>query len=170
MRRLNFSYGSNLDVVQMQRRCPGAVAVGVATLVDHEIAFTGFSRNRGGAVATVRSRPGSLVPGVVYLLTRRHWQKLDRYEGTPSLYIRRSVDVWIDEHALRVLLYVRATDERERGPTASYLASIRRGYADFGLDPRPLHDAVIRARRYECGEGDGEGLLARGTAYRSDAR
>lgn len=146
MRRLYFAFGSNLDLEQLHDRCRGAVVVGPATLPDHELAFTGFSRNQGSGVATVRPRPGAIVVGAVFVLTRADWRALDRYEGTPWLYTRRSAVVrLVDERLLRVVLYLRARDEAERVPSYGYLSSIRAGYRAFALDPAPLDDALTRA-------------------------
>ncbi len=36
-----FAFGSNMDVAQMARRCPGAQAMGRATLTDHRLVFRG---------------------------------------------------------------------------------------------------------------------------------
>ena len=36
---INFAYGSNLDIHQVETRCPGAVLLGKATLNGYELAF-----------------------------------------------------------------------------------------------------------------------------------
>jgi hypothetical protein len=49
---LYFAYGSNLDEVQMRRRCPQAVLVGPARLLGHRLVFSGWWPGRSAAAST----------------------------------------------------------------------------------------------------------------------
>lgn len=80
---LYFAYGSNLSPAQMQRRCPGARAVGVARLDGWRFHIT----VRGGA--NVVRRRGATTYGVVWRLTPRHIAELDRWEGVAVGAYRR---------------------------------------------------------------------------------
>lgn len=48
---INFAYGSNLDIHQVETRCPGAVLLGKATLNGYELAFdtAGYLSGLGAA-------------------------------------------------------------------------------------------------------------------------
>lgn len=48
---INFAYGSNLDIHQVETRCPGAVLLGKATLNGYELAFdtAGYLSGLGSA-------------------------------------------------------------------------------------------------------------------------
>ncbi|MBV9260300.1 MAG: gamma-glutamylcyclotransferase [Pseudolabrys sp.] len=71
---LYFAYGSNLSRAGMQRRCPGAVPVGVAVLDNHR-----FIVGIDGWGSVVRS-PGAYVHGVVWRITPRDRAALHAYE------------------------------------------------------------------------------------------
>ena len=77
---LYFAYGSNLDPEQMQFRCPGAKAVGLAALRDHRLAFPLYSNAWGGGVSSVQLAHGDTVWGMLFDLTEQHLQTLDGYE------------------------------------------------------------------------------------------
>jgi len=123
--RLYFSFGANMDVAGMSRRCPGARALGEARLDDHRFAIVhpGF--------ATVIPARGTRVHGVLWLIGARDLAVLDAYENLPSgLYGRAEKPV---RHGLRLL----------------------RALTYFVRDPRPcparpgyLEDCVLPAARH----------------------
>lgn len=83
-----FAYGSNLDVRQMEDRCPGAVLLGKATLQDHELAFD------TAGYLSVEEREGSHVQGALWTLSRANVASLDHYEGVASgCYSKRTMTV-----------------------------------------------------------------------------
>ncbi|MEX2500932.1 MAG: amidohydrolase [Trueperaceae bacterium] len=79
-----FAYGSNMDPVQMRRRCPSARFVARAWLPDFALAFPRWSPKRGCGVADVVPAPGGRVWGVVYDLDEEDGRALDGYEGAPT--------------------------------------------------------------------------------------
>jgi gamma-glutamylcyclotransferase len=95
-----FAYGSNLDARQMRSRCASAEAAARAVLPNHALAFGGFSRRWGGAVATVVQIPGAEVEGLLYRLTLEDLVELDRFEGCPAMY-ERMLALVTDEHGRR---------------------------------------------------------------------
>ena len=56
---LYFAYGSNMDLYQMNYRCPSSEVMGNVTLNDYKLAF------RGHGFATVLPSPGDAVQGVL---------------------------------------------------------------------------------------------------------
>lgn len=140
---LYFAYGSNLNKEQMERRCPGATALGPAILKDHRLIFR--------SVADVEPAKDREVQGGLWLITTECLNALDRYEGWPSLYKRH----WVKVHlpggdTRRAIIYQMRTDDYGK-PSGGYLASITRGYRDFNLDlaglARAVEDTDRAARR-----------------------
>ena len=143
---LYFAYGSNLNPRQMKERCPSAEAVGTARLLDHRLAFCGWSSRWNGGVATVLPEKGSYVPGVVYRLSAEDIETLDSCEGAPNFYRRVRVQVELDEGGtVEVETYV-LEGYPENAPSVAYVETIREGYEHFGLDTSALDAALARSR------------------------
>lgn len=133
-----FAYGSNLDLGQMQIRCKFAQVIGPAELHDFELTFNG--------VADVERRKGAKVSGGLFKITNRCLEALDRYEGYPTLYGRETVEV-VDQFGeiIEAFVYImQPTHSRSRTalPSRYYFNVIERGFADFGLNTRPLYEAL----------------------------
>ena len=93
-----FAYGSNLDPVQMKRRCPSSQVVGRATLSDHRLVFPVRSDGDwAGGVAGVEPTAGQTVHGVVYTVDDADLAALDRYEAVDEgMYRRARVGVEVE--------------------------------------------------------------------------
>lgn len=72
------AYGSNMNLEQMERRCPGARVIGRGWLRDYRLFFAGRSE---AAVASIEPAEGHAVPVVLWEITPEDEQALDRYEG-----------------------------------------------------------------------------------------
>lgn len=144
-RALVFSYGSNLWTPQLLRRCPDAALVEPATLHDWALAWAGWSKSWGGAVATVRPVRGARALGAVAALTRADLAALDAAEGEGLVYQRlpvavelRSggrVDAWVYVHK-------GAIARAGRGPSPRYVARIAAGLAGNGWGLEALDRAL----------------------------
>lgn len=147
-RVMYFAYGSNLDARQMRSRCASAEAAAKAVLSNHALAFGGFSRRWGGAVATIVPLRGAEVEGLLYRLPPAELVVLDRYEGCPLAYERRSMLV-TDEHGRRrrAQLY-RQQDEGFVAwpPQEVYFGVLHRAYKRLGFDVDRL-DAALEVVR-----------------------
>ncbi len=143
-----FSYGSNLDLAQMRARCPDAEPLGRAMLAGYRIAFAGSSRRwDGGAVATLLPARRQNVSGVLYRLSAESFDRLDRFEGHPDVYIRVRVSV-VDERGQRRLAQAYCLPPLDEAmPATKYLRKIVRAYEEHGFSLRPLLEAVERAAR-----------------------
>lgn len=140
---LYFAFGSNLDAAQMAARCPGARAVGRATLAGHTLVFAGASPTRGGAVATIVRVAGGTVTGAVYRVTADDLARLDRFEGAPTFYERRRVTVDVGGTARRATTYVLCRRHVVLGlPAEAYLRQIAGGYHALGIPLAGLTDAI----------------------------
>lgn len=88
-KRYYLAYGSNLNMAQMQWRCPGAVPLGTAEISGYRLLFKG---SRTGSYLTIEKADGFSVPVGVWEVTEADEARLDRYEGYPHFTTRRS---WI---------------------------------------------------------------------------
>lgn len=126
-----FAYASNLNKKQMAEHCPDAKPKIVATLPNFKIVFTGYSRIRRGAVATISGSKGDKVIGAVYEVTESCMRKLDTHEaGYKHLNVRVFTD---SSEALDAVTYVKTQQEEEGRPSPEYLAVIQQGYRDWGI-------------------------------------
>ena len=132
--KLYFAYGSNINLEQMEYRCPAAKAVGPVILENYELLFRG--NTRGNGVATIAPREGSKVHGLLWWITPACEQSLDFYEGYPRLYEKEQVTVRDDKgRQFTVMAYVMTGDERWMSPTmpsAFYYRGIQDGYRQNG--------------------------------------
>ena len=85
---LYFAYGSNINLEQMEHRCPDAQLVGPVTLQNYELQF------RGSGFATVAPKKDCVVHGLLWKLTPKSEQALDRYEGYPRHYTKEQVSYY----------------------------------------------------------------------------
>lgn len=130
---LYFAYGSNMHVGQMADRCPGARAVGPATLPGYRLAYTFESRLWGGGVATVVPDDADEVHGVLWEVDEGHVAALDRYEGVAQgIYRREEIDVVAAGAPARALIYI-ANTEGWRRPSRRYVDALVAAALHHGL-------------------------------------
>ena len=128
-----FAYGSNLDPLQMQQRCPEAVFVERARLANHRLLFCGYSKIKESAVANITADDNSTVWGAVYLLTANDWQTLDKIEG--NLYRRQAIEVITDDdRKITVDTYVMHTSYPENKPSDRYWWQVFKGLSLLNID------------------------------------
>lgn len=140
---LVFAYGSNMNPVQMRRRCPSARFDSVVELAGYRLAFCGHSAGWGGAVATIERARKASVWGVVWRISEADLRALDRFEGCPSAYVRAWARGRKDGRTMH--LYVHTATGSAARPSALYAATIREGYEHAGIGLRRLLAAVRRA-------------------------
>ncbi len=135
-RKYYLAYGSNLNVDQMLRRCPGAIKIGTATLNGYRITFRGNSRS---GVANIEPRKGSSVPVGIWSITESDERELDRYEGYPHLYYKETFMIKLpDLRTVSAIAYIMTPGRLWAQPSPYYLSIIKQGYKDFGFQPRNL--------------------------------
>jgi gamma-glutamylcyclotransferase (GGCT)/AIG2-like uncharacterized protein YtfP len=132
---LYFAYGSNMNLQQMARRCPGAVALGPARLPGWRLTERTF--------ADIDRDHEAETWGVLWEITAAHLWALDRYEGAPALYTRRRVTVTLADpdtgrptaHTALVYVMTRATKAARQGCPYSqaYRAACSQGARENGL-------------------------------------
>lgn len=146
-----FAYGSNINLNQMERRCPDATVVEPVVLPNHELLFRGNSAGCG--VATIRPKEGSQVHGLLWKITDRCERSLDIYEGYPHLYKKAPVTVKNSKgENISVMAYI-MNNERNLAPvppSISYYDGIEAGFKQNGLPENSLREALSKVwREYE---------------------
>ena len=148
MKRYYLAYGSNLNIAQMQFRCPDAVVAGTAVIPDCELLFKG---SLTGAYLTIEPKQGAQVPVGVWEVSLVDELRLDRYEGFPSFYYKKEmripvVDIRTGKTKLRdAFVYIMHEDRKLGVPTSFYMRTCLEGYKDFGFDTDFLLAAYDRS-------------------------
>lgn len=142
-KKLYAAYGSNMNLEQMSLRCPSAKAIGTGIVKDYRLTFRGNSRG----VANIEHCKDRKVPVVLWEITEACEEALDVYEGYPSLYEKKTIEVETDNKIQKAMVYVMAKKYRTMpaSPTSYYLAIISEGYTDNGLDLE-----VLKTAHFEC--------------------
>lgn len=137
---LYFSYGSNLNVWQMSRRCPSARKIKPLPVYGARLVF------RGVADIQITDNPDDVILGGLWRITRGNETTLDRYEGVDShLYTKEYFYLRNKSRHYFPVLYYRMTSSGIFPPSQHYLDSIVEGYLDFGLDLTKLDQALHHA-------------------------
>jgi gamma-glutamylcyclotransferase (GGCT)/AIG2-like uncharacterized protein YtfP len=130
-----FAYGSNLNKQQMRQRCPDAKAKFSAVLPHYKLIFIGWSREWKSSTASIKPVRGERVSGGVYEISEKDLQRLDRYEDYPTTYDKINILVIQDDGTgVRAMTYFKRRQSDESKPSPEYLAVIRQGYRDWGIE------------------------------------
>ena len=143
-----FAYGSNMNLDQMEYRCPAARVVETVRLEDHRLAFCG--RPEGNGVATIFPEEGSQVEGVLWEITPGCEKSLDGYEGYPYLYGKQTVRVRNQAGMeMDVMAYVMNAPYKETlsSPSRLYLDGILEGCRQNGIPEKPVRDAAAWTKK-----------------------
>ena len=139
-KKIYLAYGSNLNLGQMGKRCPGAKVLGTGELKDYEILFRGANNN---AVATIEPKEGGNVPVLLWEITKSDEKSLDKYEGWPFLYRKERVSVELDGKLVETMAYIMNERGRVLGkPGSTYYNTIMEGYNTFGFNPDVINNGV----------------------------
>ena len=149
------AYGSNLSMAQMATRCPDAIYVGIAEIEDYQLLFKG---SQTGSYLTVEQKKGRKVPVLVWRISQRDEMNLDRYEGYPSFYYKKKLELpirGIKSGKIRnrkCFVYI-MHEERSIGiPSLSYVKVCLEGYISFGFDEHFLAEAQLKTEEARYGK------------------
>ena len=144
------AYGSNLNIAQMQHRCPTAKPVGTAVIRDYELLFKG---SKTGAYLTIEPQKGSYVPVGVWEVTADDESKLDLYEGYPAFYYKKEIRLPIEFFDGRgtaektAFVYIMHEERLLGVPSRYYIQVCRQGYHDFGFDMKLIYEACQKSMK-----------------------
>ena len=142
--RIYIAYGSNMSMEQMKFRCPEAQLLGTGLLEGWRLMFKG---SLTGAYATIEREKGCTVPILLWRVSAADEDRLDRYEGFPSFYYKRTIQaVKTDEHGVligltRGMAYIMHEERKLGVPSMHYLRILEQAYKEFGFDGEILGDA-----------------------------
>lgn len=142
---LYVAYGSNMNLEQMDYRCPNSYVVGNGKLKGWKLVFNVH------ADVIETNRENDFVPVVVWNIADADWKRLDLYEGYPSYYIKETVNVILDNGKIeKAIVYVMA--DNRKGicrPTKDYFECIETGYIENKIDVDYLYKALAYSFSHE---------------------
>ena len=130
---LYFAYGSNLNHLQMKRRCKDSCFIKSMSLKGYVLTF----RSRYGA-ADIERKKKSKVLGALYEISRSDEKQLDIYEDYPIVYKK----MYFQHCNKKVMTYIMQKKTRYKNPNTRYLNIILQGYKDCKLDEKYLNRAL----------------------------
>ena len=142
--KIYIAYGSNMDVEQMAHRCPEAQLLGTGLLEGWRLMFKG---SLTGAYATIEREKGLTVPILLWRISAADEERLDRYEGFPSFYYKRTIQATRtgandeDLGKTRGMAYIMHEERKLGTPSIHYLRILEQAYKEFGFDAEILGDA-----------------------------
>jgi len=139
---LYFAYGSNLNMTDMRTRCPDARPSVPARLEGWRLSFRG--------VADIEPAENRTVHGALWWVSDDDICSLDRYEGAPSNYSQRLVEVETAGARLTAMTYVMTRRDYLGLPSRWYLGRIETGFEEWGL-PRAELTRALRDAHAELG-------------------
>jgi hypothetical protein len=144
--RYYLAYGSNLNLSQMKKRCPGASVVGATVLNNHRLLFRG---NHGNTHATVEPYHGYSVPVLLWNITATDEAALDLYEGVPRYYTKEKFLIRIEGEIRTALIYVMTAGRPMGAPSDYYYDIIADAYEAAGFDKEILETALHESCRQD---------------------
>ena len=139
-----FAYGSNINLKQMDYRCPNAVPVMPVELHGYDLTF------RGGGVATIVPQKDAVVQGLLWEITPKCERSLDCYEGYPHLYGKEYLRV-VDPKTntgYQVMVYIMTERYTEPSlPGEMYFRGIYEGFRQNGMDTKPLMQSLEKIKK-----------------------
>lgn len=140
------AYGSNLNLEQMEWRCPYSTVVGPVEVPGYRLLFRGHNES---AVATIEPAEGYSVPALLWEITPRCEEALDRYEGWPRLYRRELITVTLGKKETDAMVYIMNKGLPLGLPGREYLHTMLEGYKSAGFDRAVLEGAVAASQLQE---------------------
>ena len=128
---LYFAYGSNLNHLQMKKRCKDSIFLKKINLKNFRLTF----RNM---YADIESKKNLIVPGALFKISKIDEKKLDKYEDYPIVY-KKYYFTYYEE---KVMTYIMTKKTLFTYPTERYLNIIKRGYKDCNLNKKFLIKAL----------------------------
>ena len=130
---LYFAYGSNLNHLQMKKRCKDSKYLKRIDLKDFKLTFRSIYR-----AADIEPKKNYIVPGALFEISKNDEKKLDLYEDFPILYKK----YYFFYNNNKVMTYTMVKKTPFSFPRERYLNVIKQGYKDCKLDIRHLFKAL----------------------------
>ncbi len=154
--KIYIAYGSNMDFPQMEGRCPDAEFLGAGVLKNWRLMFKG---SKSGSYATIEKEKGLAVPVLLWRISTADELRLDRYEGFPLFYYKKTVTVadvaavnasWSPKNGkCKGMAYIMHEDRTLGFPSHSYYGVLANAYRLFGFDM----DILVEALDFNAAKG-----------------
>ena len=113
----------------MKRRCKDSIFLKKINLKDFRLTFRSKYR-----AADIEPKKNSIVPGVLFEISKSDEKKLDVYEDYPILYRK----FYFTYYGKKVMTYTMVNKTPFRFPTERYLNVVKKGYQDCKIDKKYL--------------------------------
>ena len=140
-RTLYFAYGMNTNHDEMKVRCPESTFLGTAKLSNHKLTFQG--------VADFTEHSGHTLHGALWLISFADELALDRLEGYPHHYGKKTVRVSFKKGIADVMIYQMIARGNYSPPHATYENCLRIGYKQSGIKINQIDESVAHAIKAE---------------------
>ena len=140
---LYFAYGMNTNRRGMAQRCPGALSLGHARLIDYSFRFA--------IHADVVKCKGSYVDGVLWTIYDFHLNSLDRLEGYPLYYNRRALRVAHEDRVVMAETYYMQPGNLDNLPGQGYFDMVIEGYREHQVPTEQLLNNVYESTTFVKG-------------------
>jgi gamma-glutamylcyclotransferase (GGCT)/AIG2-like uncharacterized protein YtfP len=130
---LYFAYGSNLNHIQMKRRCKDSIFLKKINLKNFKLTFRSKYR-----AADIEPKKNLMVQGALFEISKSDEKKLDIYEDYPILYKK----YYFTYYKKKIMTYTMTKKTSFRFPTERYLNIIKRGYKDCNINIKYLKIAL----------------------------
>ena len=140
---LYFAYGMNTNRRGMAQRCPGALSLGHARLIDYSFRFA--------IHADVVKCKGSYVDGVLWTIDDFHLNSLDRLEGYPLYYNRRALRVAHEDRVVMAETYSMQPGNLDNLPGQGYFDMVVEGYKEHNVPTEQLFNNVYESTTFVKG-------------------
>jgi len=137
---LYFAYGMNTNKQGMTNRCPGALSLGHARLIDRAFRFAG--------PADVVKCKGSFVDGVLWVIDDYHLNALDNLEGYPFYYNRRKLRVAHNDRIVMAETYYMQPGHLDSLPSQGYFDMVTEGYKENNVPLDQLYNSVYESTTF----------------------
>ena len=137
---LYFAYGMNTNRSGMAQRCPGALSLGHARLIDYSFRFA--------IHADVVKCKGSYVDGVLWTIDDFHLNSLDHLEGYPFYYNRRALRVAHEDRVVMAETYYMQSGNLDNLPGQDYFDMVVEGYKEHGVPTEQLFNSVYESTTF----------------------
>tara|TARA_B100000795_G_scaffold166733_1_gene125476 strand:+ start:381 stop:788 length:408 start_codon:yes stop_codon:yes gene_type:complete len=131
---LYFAYGSNLNHLQMKKRCKDSIFLKRINLKNFKLTFRSEYK-----AADIEPKKNSLVQGALFKISKNDEKKLDVYEDYPILYKK----YYFTYYGKKVMTYTMTKKTPFRFPTVRYLNIVKRGYNDCKIDKKRLNKILL---------------------------
>ena len=137
---LYFAYGMNTNRSEMAQRCPGALSLGHARLIDYSFRFATH--------ADVVKCKGSYVDGVLWTIDDFHLNALDRLEGYPYYYNRRRLRVAHNDRIVMAETYYMQPGNLDSLPSQGYFDMVVEGYNQHNIPLDQVYNSVYESNTF----------------------